>query len=116
MGLFTPNTSDFPWINLDSKEQLNDILNSKNKVLIFKHSTRCGTSSMALKQFVREFQPNPKIETYFLDLIRYREISNLIAEKTGVEHQSPQVIVLEDNKVIYKASHYEIDAVTINKI
>ncbi len=116
MGLFTSNTSNFPWIKLSSKEQFNSILDSANKVLIFKHSTRCGTSSMALKLFEREFESDPKIETYFLDLVQFREISNLIAEKTGVHHESPQVIVLEENKVIYKASHHEIDAKTINKI
>ena len=116
MGLFTSNNSTFPWTKLTTKEQLNQILSSENKVLIFKHSTRCSISSMALNNFEREFKRDEKIETYFLDLLQHRDISDAIAEKANVYHQSPQVIVFENEKSIYDASHGQIDALTINKL
>ncbi|MFN5418697.1 MAG: bacillithiol system redox-active protein YtxJ [Flavobacteriia bacterium] len=116
MGLFTSNNSTFPWTKLTSLEQLDEILTSDKKVLIFKHSTRCSISSMALNNFEREFTLDEQIETYFLDLLQHRDISNAIAEKANVYHQSPQVIVFENKKSIYNASHGQIDALTINKL
>ncbi len=51
-----------------------------------------------------------EIGIYYLDLLNYRDISNQIAELTGVMHQSPQVIVLKNNEVVYTATHTAISA------
>jgi len=53
------------------------------------------------------------VDIYYLDLLNYRTISNRIASLFGVEHQSPQLIVLQDGKVLYHASHSEIEAVEL---
>lgn len=115
MGFMT-NTPTLTWKELNTLSGLDEILSAPGKKLFFKHSTRCGTSSMALKSFERHFAPESGISCYFLDLLKYREISNEIAARTGVYHQSPQVIVLQDGKVVYDASHHSIDAQTINRI
>ena len=47
-------------------------------------------------------------EPYYLDLINYRDISNAIAEKYGIEHQSPQVLIVSGSKCIYDNSHFGI--------
>jgi bacillithiol system protein YtxJ len=47
---------------------------------------------------------------YLLDLIRFRSISNKIESKLGVEHQSPQLILLNDGSVVYDASHHMIQS------
>lgn len=123
MGLFTRKSSDesaaFPWIELKSIQQLQDIYNTPSHKLkvFFKHSTRCSVSSMALRNFKSEWNLNNDCaELYFLDLIANRDISNEIAEITGVVHQSPQVIVLKDKEVKYHESHSHIDAVEIQKL
>lgn len=46
---------------------------------------------------------------YYLDLIQHRDISNLIAEKLGVMHESPQLILLKNGEVLYSASHSAIN-------
>jgi bacillithiol system protein YtxJ len=79
-------------------------------VFIFKHSTRCGISRMVLKQFEREFGLGETIAPYFLDLLEHRNISNEIASRFGVVHQSPQVIVIKEGKAVYNTSHEKIDA------
>ncbi len=101
--------SDFNWIPLLEENQLNEILtDSKNKTIaIFKHSTRCGISRNAIKQFEKQTENNT-IDFYFLDLLSFRNISNAIALKFGVEHQSPQLIVLKNKKVVAHASHHAI--------
>lgn len=102
------------WIELTTEEQLNEAINrsSEKPVLLFKHSTRCSISSMAFGGFqARWTGDEADIEIYYLDLIRYREVSNKIAELTNVVHQSPQVIVLKNKEVVYTATHNSISAV-----
>lgn len=98
------------WINLENQTQLEE-LTQKPLALIFKHSTRCSISSAALDRLQRNWKNESMsaLPTYFLDLIRYRNISNQIAEMFDVEHQSPQVLLIRDGKCIYHNSHYGID-------
>ncbi len=106
------HSSNISWVHLEDLGQLKDIVvESENKpVLIFKHSTRCSVSRMALRQFENEFLDQSKITPYFLDLLEHRDVSNAIAKQFGVLHQSPQVILLRNGKVLYDASHSSIDA------
>lgn len=106
------------WIPLNELDQLNSISElSKNKpVLIFKHSTRCGISRMALKTFENSFNINEEdLDIYYLDLLQFRGISNEIVAKFNVQHQSPQAIVISKGKVVYNDSHYEISVEGIKK-
>ncbi|TDE27265.1 bacillithiol system redox-active protein YtxJ [Flavobacterium ranwuense] len=105
------------WNELTDIGQLNEIITISNEkpVAIFKHSTRCSVSRMALKQFENEFNSSDKVTPYFLDLIEYRAISNAIADQFGVTHQSPQLIVIKDGKAIYNVSHSDIDAEELGK-
>ena len=80
-----------------------------NKVAIFKHSTRCFISKTVLKNFEKEVSNSDKDASYyFLDLLANRSISNKIADDLDVEHQSPQLIVLQDGKAVKNASHHSI--------
>ncbi|MGC4039577.1 MAG: bacillithiol system redox-active protein YtxJ [Flavobacterium sp.] len=80
-------------------------------VAIFKHSTTCGISRMAWNLFSKDFNiPNEKMELHYLDLLAHRSVSNEVASRFGVTHQSPQVIVIKDGKAIYSESHESIDA------
>lgn len=99
------------WNQLTDLKQLDEIVKESNDraVLIFKHSTRCGISRMVLKQFENEFDlKESEIKPYYLDLLEYRSISNEIASRFGVIHQSPQIILLKNERVIHDASHSEI--------
>ncbi|MAO09915.1 MAG: bacillithiol system redox-active protein YtxJ [Flavobacteriaceae bacterium] len=102
-----------PWHVLSKMEQLEEIIKeSKNKpVAIFKHSTRCGISRMVLKQFEKNYDlDDNQLKLYFLDLLQNRDISNEIAARFKVHHESPQMIVLKDGEVIHHDSHQGIDA------
>ena len=123
MGLFSSFKSNdkvaFPWIELTSSEQLKQAIESsvENAVILFKHSTRCSISSMAKSRFESNWNTDlSKVSIYYLDLIAHRNISNEIAELTGIEHQSPQAIVLKNKEVIYDASHSEISAKAIENL
>ena len=105
------------WNELTDLLQLDEIIAISNEkpVAIFKHSTRCSVSRMALKQFENEFNSSDKVTPYFLDLIEYRAISNEIANRFGVTHQSPQLILIKEGKAVYNVSHSDIDAKELGK-
>ena len=105
------------WNELTDLIQLDEIIAISNEkpVAIFKHSTRCSISRMALKQFENEFNSSDKVTPYFLDLIEYRAISNEIANRFGVTHQSPQLILIKEGKAVYNVSHSDIDAKELGK-
>lgn len=111
------NVNEVDWIPLQTLEQLDVIVQDsyEKPILIFKHSTRCSISRFALKRFESEFEMQEKVITYFLDLLNYREISNEIAVKFGVQHQSPQVLLLKNGKVVYYDSHDGIEAEELKK-
>jgi bacillithiol system protein YtxJ len=104
--------SKMNWKNLTDLDQLNEIVQESNEkpVLIFKHSTRCSVSRFVLKRFENEFDLSDKITPYFLDLLEYRDVSNEIASRFGVYHQSPQLLLFKEGKSVYDVSHSDIDA------
>lgn len=103
-----------PWIDLNSMEQLDEIEkeSEENTVAILKHSTRCGISRMVLKMFESDYNldESKPVKLYFLDLINHRDISNEIAERFKVRHESPQLIVLKNREVVHHSSHQGISA------
>ncbi len=118
-GLKSKDKAAFPWIELTSIEELNAAFESSTSrtVVLFKHSTRCSISSMAKARFENNWNSDiENCDLYYLDLIANRNISNEIAEITGVEHQSPQAIVLKNKQVIYEATHSSIDAKEIEEL
>lgn len=81
----------------------------EKNVLIFKHSTRCYISKMALRNFELQFESS-NCECYLLDLFRYRAFSDAIAKQFDIVHQSPQLLLVHNGKVYYHVSHEQIDA------
>ena len=98
------------WIALESEAQLAEIKNNSTLSLIFKHSTRCHISHMVLRSFEKEWNENANIQTYFLDLLAYPNLSREIANIFQVHHESPQALLIKNGECIFDASHNEISA------
>lgn len=94
------------WIPLTDENQLDDIRkeSSEKTQVIFKHSTRCSISSMAKSRLERSNAPEG-IKFHFLDLIKYRSVSNKIEEQFMVQHESPQVLIIKNGECVYDESH-----------
>jgi bacillithiol system protein YtxJ len=102
-----------PWIQLTELKTLDEIaeISKKQTVAILKHSTSCGISRMVLRQFEQSYDlKEEQIKLYFLDLLAYRDISNKIASRFNVPHQSPQLLVIKDGKVVFETSHSSIQS------
>lgn len=106
------------WILIKSEEDFNKILDNSHQKpqVIFKDSVTCGISAHAKERLKQDYALlEGKADFNYLDLLSYRPISNLIAQALHVTHQSPQIIVVKDNKVVYTSSHHAINAAAIAK-
>jgi bacillithiol system protein YtxJ len=107
------------WRRLTDLGQLNELieLSHQQPVLIFKHSTRCSISRFALKNFENEYAfTAEELQPYFLDLLEHRSISNEIATRFEVMHQSPQILLIKEGKCVYDESHDGIEVAGLKRL
>ncbi|MCC7502292.1 MAG: bacillithiol system redox-active protein YtxJ [Flavobacteriales bacterium] len=100
------------WTPLTTAEQLDalDAASHHGPVLIFKHSTRCSISGAALNRLESSWTPaDPGASSvHYLDLLKYRSLSNAIADRYAIEHESPQALLIHDGRCVHVRSHFEI--------
>lgn len=105
-----------PWIALTNTEQLSEIKEkSKTKLqVVFKHSTRCGISSMVMRQFVNAYALSADdLDLYYLDLLSYRAVSDEVGYTFQVMHESPQLLIIKNGITELHASHGAINDVDL---
>ncbi|HEY4324581.1 MAG TPA: bacillithiol system redox-active protein YtxJ [Mucilaginibacter sp.] len=97
------------WTALESPDQIRAIKQEQGYCMIFKHSTRCSISMMVKKRFELDWNQLPEnLPLYFLDLIKYRDLSNQIASDFQVYHESPQLLLIKDGECILDLSHGQV--------
>lgn len=87
-------------------------INQKEFFIIFKYSPYCPISKWQEYAF-DQWISNQKVEFIKINVITERDASNFVAEKFNIKHESPQIILFNNGKPIYHASHNNID---LNKI
>jgi len=100
------------WNILNDIAQLDQIVEESNgqPIVIFKHSTRCSISGTALGRVDRNWKDlSEVVKPYLLDLIAYRDISNEIADRFAIHHESPQLLLINKGECTYVESHLGID-------
>jgi bacillithiol system protein YtxJ len=78
--------------------------------ILFKHSTRCPISAAARGEMERFMELHPDAPVYTVDVNDATDASRYLAEKTGIEHESPQVIVTRGGRPEWVANHFDIRA------
>lgn len=78
--------------------------------LVYKHSTRCPVSSAAWREVSAFRREHPEAAVYVVHVVEQRELSNAVASRTRVRHESPQAIVLQGGQVAWHASHEGVTA------
>ena len=103
--------------NLESLSDLDQALaKADGKAVLYKHSTQCGICVGAIEEIEQFLKGHPAAaEFYYLDLLAHRDVSNAIAQRLGVKHESPQAIVLEDGKVAAVLNHRAIRVAALEK-
>lgn len=101
-------------------EDLDAALDSSDSqpIALFKHSTRCPVSSAAhrqVMQFLEKHGGEGHVRFYLVKVIESRPVSNAIAERLGVPHQSPQVILVNCKRAYWVESHGRITVAALEK-
>lgn len=104
------------WKNLEQLIALEEIDKASftHPILIFKHSTRCSISDVAKARLDKEENLNG-VDFYYLDLIKHRDISNALAQKYNVHHESPQILLINKGECVYDESHIGITMAEIKE-
>lgn len=98
--------------SLHSRADFDQLLahSQQNAVLLFKHSTRCPISAGAWSRFQRDYRERSQApDVYYLDVIEQRSLAREIAQDLGIEHQSPQLLLIDKSQCLRDASHSAID-------
>lgn len=106
------------WQTLEKEEQIEEVLQASQAkpVLIFKHSPHCGTSAMVKHQVERDWDfSQEELAVFYVDVIHSRPTSRALAERLGVVHQSPQVILIDQGVSVYATSHHMISVKAIRE-
>lgn len=101
---------------LERVEDIDALLaeSAERPVVIFKSSRTCGTSAWAADELHRYLHSEPVDAHYVVVTVQtHREASNAIAERLGVRHESPQIIIVRDGAVTWHGSHHRLRAETI---
>lgn len=82
----------------------------KKPIVVLKHSTKCPVSANALAEFEAYLndKPNSEPEYVLVKVIESLQVSNRIAEDTGVKHESPQIIWIKDKQKRWDTSHWSV--------
>lgn len=98
------------WRTISSQEDLEEAIATSltRDVIIFKHSTTCSISHMVKLRLESSWSFTNEVLPYYLDLKQYRTVSNEIAERFNVAHESPQILLIRKGECIYDASHFDI--------
>lgn len=101
---------------LSTPDQFDALLaaSADHPVVIFKHSPTCGTSAMAYDE-LSDLLEGDGADVHLLDVLRSRPLSQAVAARLGVRHESPQVLILKDGAVRWQGSHYRVTADAVRK-
>jgi bacillithiol system protein YtxJ len=115
-GFFGANT-DTPepefWMPITNEFELENALKEsfEKPIAVFKHSERCSISRFAKRRLNREINAlkTNNFNFYIIDVVNFRPISLLLAEKVNVRHESPQLLIIEQGICLKNASHENVN-------
>ena len=103
---------------LGGVEELNRVMAASGDrlLLLFKYSATCGTSAEALDELVAYLNKSPADATYAMVTVQtHRDVSNEVARRLGVRHETPQALLIRDGHVVWSASHFHVTATAVEE-
>lgn len=98
---------------IDTVEKFEELVQDKDVFWLFKHSLTCPISANAFDEYKQYMEENKEIDTYYLAVQEARPLSNYIAEKYQVKHESPQALLFTNNDIVWHASHGKITVASL---
>ena len=108
--------------DLKALRQLSDLdqlldTSDRRAVLLFKHSYACGTSAAALDELIAHLEEDQRYDTDYavVTVQTHREVSNAVAARLGVRHETPQALLIRNGRVLWSASHFRVTADAVSR-
>ena len=116
--LFGKGTEETDWVQLESEDAVEEVFAASGGriQLILKHSQSCAVSFFAKQNLDSvPLEEWPEMDRSMVEVVRFRPVSQYLAQKTDVRHESPQVLVIANGEVIFHSSHSEVNKVNIQQ-
>ena len=84
--------------------------------ILFKHSTQCSISEAAYKEMEKFASVHKHAPLHLIQVLEHPAVSDEVAKRTKIEHESPQIIVLESGVPVWHASHYNVTAADLEGV
>ena len=104
-----------PVHQVTDRAHLEEVL-SHDLAVLYKHSPRCVLSSRAIQQIHRFAEENPDTPVFLIDVVHQPELSDWIAERLDVLHESPQVIVTRNGDAVWHDEHFAVTAKALAEV
>ncbi|MCA1065984.1 bacillithiol system redox-active protein YtxJ [Rossellomorea sp. AcN35-11] len=101
---------------IETVQQFEQLAETHSRFFFMKHSLTCPVSSNAFNEYQAFLSNHEEEDGYYLAVQESRELSNHIAEKFGIRHESPQAFLFIDGKPGWNASHWNITEKELNKL
>ena len=95
--------------DLTTRDEVDAILR-EGEIVLLKHGASCPISAAAREEIAAFCDERDDVPVYGLEVTRRRELSDYLADRLGVAHESPQAFVLRDGRPVWRAEHFEINA------
>lgn len=99
---------------LTTRDAVDSVL-EQDTAILYKHSTHCPISAAALQEVERFRRTDSRAPIYLVDVIAHRDVARYVAERTGIRHESPQAILLQDGEPMWHASHFNVTAAALER-
>jgi bacillithiol system protein YtxJ len=112
---------DLGLTTLQGIHELDEALDKSHQrpLLLFKHSHSCGISAEALDELRSHIDTHvhtEAVEYAMVTVQTHRDLSNKIAERLGVRHETPQAILVRGGRAVWSASHFRVNADELKKV
>ena len=106
-----PKNMNTPFIEIPSIEALDEFISQANgsAAMLFKHSNTCGISARAYREMA-----NLDSSVGLIVVQQARDVSNEIEKRWEVSHETPQVLIVRGDNMVWHASHFDIKTATVS--
>jgi bacillithiol system protein YtxJ len=94
---------------LTTPEQVDAFIKDHSTAAIFKAGT-CHKTNETFTYVQAQLEPREDLPLGIIRVVEARQASNRVAEVTGIQHESPQILLFKDGKAVYDRDNWDITA------
>lgn len=98
-----------------SFHELAEKMRTEKEMVLLKHSNTCPRSAKAYEEMLF-FEQNAKVPVYYVVVQESRDVSNEIADRFHIVHQSPQAFYIKDEEIKWEAHHWDVTEEALNGV